>query len=229
MSIDETRIIDKQALAEGGFAGIVETRMAMNPELWPEAKENQHISYGLGDFIYLANGYFKPNDGVPIHPHNDVDIVSFITSGCVGHRGSLGDGTTINGPGVQVQRSGTGMVHSEFSVTDEPAGIIQIWFRPPEIGLTPDYQNFELTEGKMVTVLGGKNDASFDSNMICQIGYVPDGNKINVDESFVAIITRGEAIANGHHVRNGHLIEGEKLNLEAKNELGLVLITFGGN
>ncbi|WP_218061282.1 pirin family protein [Pseudoalteromonas luteoviolacea] len=144
MNTDEIRIIDKQTLPLGGFAGIVETRMAMSPRAWPHARSNSQISHGLDDFIYLAYGHFKPNNGAPIHPHTDVDIVSFITSGSVGHQGSLGDGTVINGPGVQVQRAGTGMQHAEFSVNDEKAGIVQIWFLPPRNGLTPAYQDFKL-------------------------------------------------------------------------------------
>lgn len=225
---DAIRIIDKESLHEGGFAGIVETRMVMNPELWPQAKTNTDISHGFGDYIYTAYGYFKPNDGAPIHPHNDVDIVSFITSGSVGHKGSLGDGTVINGPGVQVQRAGTGMEHAEFSVTDEKAGIVQIWFLPPQKGLTPAYQNFSLPEGEMTTVLGGnQGKETFDNNMTCQIGYVSDGDSISVDEQFIVIVTRGSGVANGQAVREGQLIEGSKLHLEGANQLGLVLITQG--
>ncbi|UTW48539.1 pirin family protein [Bacterioplanoides sp. SCSIO 12839] len=228
MSADKLRIIDKASIPEGGFAGIVETRMVMNPELWPQAKANTEISHGFGDYIYTAYGYFKPNDGAPVHPHNDVDIVSFITSGSVGHKGSLGDGTVINGPGVQVQRAGTGMEHSEFSVTDEKAGIVQIWFLPPKTGLTPAYQNYSLTEGEMTTVLGGdESNGAFDNNMTCKIGYLPDGKAINLDEQFVAIITRGTGFANGQEVHEGQLIEGHQLNLTATHQLGLVLITQG--
>lgn len=227
MNNTSLRIIDKEALPLGGFAGIVETRMVMSPKVWPKAQSNHQISHGLDDFIYLAYGHFKPNDGAPIHPHNDVDIVSFITSGSVGHKGTLGDGTVIKGPGVQVQRAGTGMQHSEFSVDDKKAGIVQIWFLPPKDGLAPNYQNFKIEEGQMTTVLGGNNDNTFNSNMHCQIGFVDDGKQINVNKPFIAIITRGTAIANGEKVREGQLIEGKEMSLTAGKQLGLVLITRG--
>ncbi|MCG9580741.1 pirin family protein [Vibrio tubiashii] len=226
MNTDALRIIDKEDLPLGGFAGIVETRMAMNPTLWPQMKSNSEISHGLSDFIYLADGYFKPNDGAPIHPHKDVDIVSFITSGSVGHKGSLGDGTIINGPGVQVQRAGTGMEHAEFSVSDEKAGIIQIWFTPPKTGLTPDYQNFTVSEGQMTTVLGDKDGGTFDSTMSCQIGYVHDDTVIEIAEPFVVFVVRGTGVANGRNIHEGQLIEGEQLHLKAQSQLGLVLITI---
>ena len=229
MNGESIRIIDVKDIPTGGFAGIVETRMVMNPTFWPKAKSDKKISHGLDDFIYLANGYFKPNDGAPIHPHKDVDIVSFITSGSVGHKGSLGNGTVIHGPGVQVQRSGKGMQHSEFSINNEKAGIIQIWFMPPENNLTPEYQNFKLKEGKLTTVLGGTKGNTFNSNMTCQIGFIDNGKVTEINKPFVALITRGTALANGISVHEGQLIEGSKLTLTAQKQLGLVLITRGDN
>lgn len=229
MNTNKLNILDKEELPLGGFAGIVETRMVMNHSIWPQAKANKKILSGLGDFIYLAYGHFKPNDGAPMHPHQDVDIVSFITSGQVGHKGSLGDGTIIEGPGVQVQRAGTGMQHSEFSVSEKEAGIVQIWFAPPSKGLQPDYKNFAIEEDKMTTVLGGTDGDSFNSNMICQVGYVADGEELTLEEPFVALITRGTAIANGQSVHEGQLINGDQATIVAVKQLGLVLIKFGEN
>ena len=225
MSNQSLRIIHREDLPVGGFAGIVETHMVKSPMIWKDAGKRQDISHGLGDFIYLASGYFKPNDGAPIHPHNDVDIVSVILSGAVGHKGTLGDGTVIEGPGVQVQRAGTGMQHAEFSLNDSQAEIVQIWFRPPATGLAPAYQNFKLNAGELTTVLGGDNDDTFDSNMTCQVGSVPKGETVSSDRPFVAMITDGAAVANGLPVKAGDLIEGEQLELSSEHAFGLVLIT----
>jgi len=88
-----------------------------------------------------------------VHPHRDVDIVSVILNGRVGHRGSLGDGSVIEGPGIQVQRAGSGMQHAEFSLEDRKAELVQIWFLPPERGLTPNYPNFSLKSVEMADPL----------------------------------------------------------------------------
>jgi len=109
MEKSDLRVIHYDDLPLGGFAGIVEKRMALNSDQWPDTKDRTDISHGLDDFIYLASGYFKPNEDVPIHPHKDVDIVSIILTGNVGHKGTLGDGTVIHSPGLQVQRAGSGM------------------------------------------------------------------------------------------------------------------------
>jgi len=224
MSNQSPRIIHREALPLGGFDGIVETRMAMSPRLWPEARQRPDISHGLGDFVYLASGYFKPNDGARIHPHHDVDIVSVILNGRVGHQGSLGDGTVIEGPGVQVQRAGSGMQHAEFSLEDRKAEIVQIWFLPPERGLTPAYQNFSLKPGELTTVLGGESEETFHNRMVCRVGFVAAGETVRCEVPFVAMITEGTAEANGTRVQAGDLLEGEELTLSSSQETGLVLI-----
>lgn len=134
---------------------------------------NKEISHGFKDFLYLSSGHFKPHQGAPMHPHKDVDIVSVIHQGAVGHNGTLGDGELISAPGVQVQRAGIGMQHSEFSVDDNSAEFTQLWFAPPKNGLTPDYQNFTLKEGELITVLGGQG-SSFDSKMLCKVDFLKD-------------------------------------------------------
>ncbi|MGF1742795.1 pirin family protein [Vibrio profundum] len=224
MNHSELKVINKSDISLGGFAGIVETRMVMSPNVWPEAGGNPQINHGLGDFIYLANGYFKPNEGVPIHPHRDIDIVSLMLSGTIGHKGTLGDGTVIQSPGVQVQRAGTGMEHSEFNVTDVNADIIQMWFLPPEQGLTPDYKDYKLSTQKMTTVLGGDGNDTFDSNMVCQVGFVGPNEQVVCDVPFIALVTQGQARANMVEVREGDLIQGDALELSSEQGIGLVLI-----
>ncbi|MCG7586113.1 pirin family protein [Photobacterium sp. OFAV2-7] len=224
MNTQPLRIIHRNDLPVGGFAGIVETHMVKSPLIWKDAKNRKDISHGLGDFIYLASGYFKPNEGAPLHPHNDVDIVSVILNGAVGHKGSLGDGTVIEGPGVQVQRAGTGMQHAEFSMNNTKAEILQIWFLPPETGLEPAYQNFALKQGELATVLGGNGGESFHSNMVCQVGYIAKGQTVDCEQPFIAMITEGTAKANGVSVQAGDLIEGDSLELKSDDDFGLVLI-----
>ena len=219
----KTKVIHYDDLPQGGFAGIVEKHMVLNPELWKDAKDRTDISHGLGDFIYLALGQFLPNDGAPLHPHNDVDIVSVVFNGSVGHEGTLGDGTSIHAPEVQTQRAGTGMQHSEFNLNDTPADIAQIWFKPPRLGLDPAYKNFKLSKNELTTVLGGAN-GSFDSNMVCKVGYLDAGKEILLEKPFVALITQGKGVANCINVTKGDLIEGETLQFTAGKDLGLALI-----
>ncbi|WP_022952430.1 pirin family protein [Leucothrix mucor] len=217
------RVIHYDDLPQSGFAGITERHMVQNPDLWPRSRGRTDISHGLGDFIYLALGQFLPNDGAPLHPHHDVDIVSVVFSGSVGHKGTLGDGTAIHAPEVQVQRAGTGMQHSEFNLRDTAADFAQIWFKPPQNGLEPAYKNFKIDDNGLTTVLGGE-DGSFNSNMVCKVGYLAVGKSVAVPQPFIVLITQGDATANGVPVAKGDLIEGSSLELTAGPDLGLALI-----
>lgn len=224
MHTNNTRIIHRDDLPLGGFAGIIETRMVQNPKLWKDAANRTDISHGLGDFLYLATGHFKPNDGASLHPHRNVDIVSFISKGAVGHEGSMGHGTKIEGPGVQVQRAGTGIQHAEFNLNDEKSELVQIWFAPPEKGLEPGYQDFKLEPGKLTTVLGGNDQHTFDNTMTVQIGLLEEGDTATSKHPFIAFLNEGEATANGIPVKSGDLIEGDTLEFVARTPSSLVLI-----
>jgi hypothetical protein len=224
MKKHELRVIHRDDIPLGGFAGIVEKQMVISPKLMPGAVNRKDISHGLGDFIYLSSGHFKPHDGAPLHPHDNVDIVTVVLSGSIAHAGTLGDGTVIHAPGVQAQRAGTGMRHSEMNPGDSKAEFVQIWFLPPRQGLIPDYQNITLDKGKLTTLLGGDCADCFDNKMACKVGDIPAGGSLDCDQQFVALITEGEATANGIRVSKGDLLEGNVLHIEAISNLGMVLI-----
>jgi quercetin 2,3-dioxygenase len=224
MKHGELRVVRFEDIPQGGFAGIVEKQMVISPKLMSKAIGRRDISHGFDHFIYLSTGYFKPGDGASLHPHDNVDIVTVVLNGSITHAGTLSDGTTIIAPGVQVQRAGIGMRHSEINPGDSKAHFVQIWFLPPELGLTPDYQNISLEKGKLTTVLGGDCPGCFDNSMTCRVGQIPSGSSLEFDRRFTALITQGEAVANGIRVSGGDLLEGESLQLEAMTELGIVLI-----
>lgn len=79
--------------------------------------------------------------GFGMHPHRDFEIVTYVVSGRVEHRDSIGSGGII-GPGeVQRMSAGTGILHSEFNPSEtEPLHLLQIWLTPARRGLTPSYE-----------------------------------------------------------------------------------------
>jgi redox-sensitive bicupin YhaK (pirin superfamily) len=68
--------------------------------------------------------------GFPPHPHNDMEIVTYVRSGAISHRDSLGnEGRTAAGD-VQVMSAGSGIVHAEYNLEDEATTLFQIWIMP---------------------------------------------------------------------------------------------------
>ena len=223
MNNQNTRIIHKDDLHLGGFAGIVETQMVINPEVFGPQHKNQKTSEGLGGLLYLASGYFKPEDGSDLHPHIDVDIITVIFKGELVHAGTLGEGTRISAPGAQVQRTGTGIRHLEKNPNQDPADFIQLWFAPPEKGLKPAYQNISLEKGKITTLLGGEGE-TYINEMNCKAGLLSEGEMFSVDKEFLVFVHKGTALVNEDEVVAGDIIEGQSLQLIAKTDLEVVII-----
>jgi redox-sensitive bicupin YhaK (pirin superfamily) len=108
-------------------------------------------TFSFGDYIDPKHHNYRSlrviNDdvigaggGFPLHPHRDMEILTYVMSGRLEHRDSMGNGTVI-GPGEwQKMSAGTGIRHSEFNPSDtEPVHLLQIWIHPTRKNLTPEY------------------------------------------------------------------------------------------
>lgn len=85
--------------------------------------------------------------GFDPHPHNDMEIVTFIRTGAISHRDSLGnEGRTAAGD-VQVMSAGTGIVHSEHNRESEATTLFQIWILPDSKGEAPSWGQREFPRG----------------------------------------------------------------------------------
>ncbi len=77
--------------------------------------------------------------GFDPHRHNDMEIITFVRSGAISHRDSLGnEGRTAAGD-VQVMSAGTGIVHSEHNREQEQTTLFQIWILPDQTGEAPSW------------------------------------------------------------------------------------------
>jgi redox-sensitive bicupin YhaK (pirin superfamily) len=79
--------------------------------------------------------------GFGMHPHRDMEIVSYVLEGALQHRDSLGTGSIMRANDVQKMSAGTGVTHSEFNASQsDPVHFLQIWLSPTQRGLTPSYE-----------------------------------------------------------------------------------------
>jgi redox-sensitive bicupin YhaK (pirin superfamily) len=102
---------------------------------------------GWGRIRVWNDDTIAAKSGFPPHPHSDMEIVTFVRSGAITHRDSLGnEGRTVAGD-VQVMSAGSGIRHSEFNLEDETTTLFQIWIQPDQTGEAPSWGSREFPRG----------------------------------------------------------------------------------
>src|ERR1700730_10514291 len=83
----------------------------------------------------------SPGRGFGSHPHEDMEILTYVLSGALAHKDSMGNVETLHANELQRISAGSGIVHSEYNASaSEPVHFLQIWIEPDESGLKPSYQ-----------------------------------------------------------------------------------------
>jgi len=106
-----------------------------------------------------------PGQGFGTHPHNDMEIVTYVLAGALEHRDSMGNGEVLRPGEFQRMTAGTGITHSEFSPSEsEPVHLYQIWLLPERKGIEPSYEQKRFPEEDrhhFFDECGGKQDSEF--------------------------------------------------------------------
>jgi len=200
-------------------------RMAM--KMIRRANERGHAEHGWLDSYHtlsFANYYDRnwmgfrslrvinddlvmPKMGFGTHPHRDMEIVTYVLSGALQHKDSMGHGRIIRPGEIQYMAAGTGVQHSEFNPSqDEAVHFLQIWIVPEGRGVKPRYAEKSLVDApkgqfNLVTSKSGRdNSLAINQDTDLYVAKLEPGNEVS------------HALKPGRHAWV-HLAEGEvKLN-----------------
>ncbi|MEX2218188.1 MAG: pirin family protein [Phycisphaerales bacterium] len=193
---------------------------------------------GFRSLRVINQDVVAPGRGFGEHPHDNMEIITYILSGQLAHKDSAGHTATI-GPGeVQKMTAGRGIAHSEFNPSHkDPVHLLQIWIEPAREGLDPSFEQKRLDPAMLRNRLepivqpeGGESAVSIAQDARVYAGVIEPGRSVEHAlapgrHAWVQII-RGEADLNGQRLGpgDGAAVSGEpSLTLSPSSETEVLL------
>ena len=143
---------------------------------------------GFRSLRVINEDRIQADQGFPKHGHRDMEILTYVISGELSHRDSMGNGETVRPNEIQRMTAGTGVLHSEYSSPTDETHLLQIWILPEKANLTPSYEQKyfapELKQGKLKLVASrGGDDGSVHINQDVKLyaSVLNDGEKVSLD------------------------------------------------
>ena len=140
---------------------------------------------GYRSLRVINDDLVMPGQGFGTHPHRDMEIITYILSGALEHKDSMGNGRVISPGEVQYMAAGTGVQHSEFNPSkDEAVHLLQIWILPERKDLKPRYAEKSLKDAApgtlhLVTSKTGRDGSiAINQDADLWLGKLDTGNRV---------------------------------------------------
>lgn len=184
---------------------------------------------GFGPLLVINEDRVQGSQGFGTHGHRDMEIISYVLSGALEHKDSMGTGSVLHYGDVQRMSAGTGVRHSEFNHNaDEKVHFLQIWIQPNQVGIPPSYEEKNFTvESKLGNLrLIASNDGREGSVLIHQDASIfatilrsgdAVEHKLAAGRIAYVHVIRGDVTVNGTALKGGDAL---KLTAEALVTLG---------
>lgn len=219
------KILSRDTLPRGGFAGIKETQLIQDAKIGGRAD----TWHGLGSFVYLADARYLPYGESGMHPHLEVDVITIMLEGRLTHEGSMEHGQSMVANQAQVQRAGgEGFKHNEINPDKSRTRLLQLWALPESAGSAADYKFYNTNGGELHRIYGGSKEQtnSFDSHTLIDTGLVQKGYQTSCKGETLMYVANGEVLVNNKLCKDGDLIRAEDIKLKVLSETAhLTLVT----
>jgi redox-sensitive bicupin YhaK (pirin superfamily) len=177
----------------------------------------QHVEFG--PLRVINEDRVQAGAGFGTHGHRDMEIISYVLSGELAHKDSMGNGSTIRPGDVQRMSAGSGVRHSEFNPSpSEPVHFLQIWITPNAQGIKPSYEEkrFDPAEKRGRLQLIASPDRAEGSVLIHQDARVYAGLFNGAERATLTVgparrlyvhVARGAVRANGVELASGDALK----------------------
>ena len=139
----------------GGDLGWLRTRHHFS---FADYSDRQRMNWGR--LRVWNDDEIEPNTGFPLHPHADMEIITYVREGAITHRDNLGNQGRTEAGDVQVMSAGTGIQHAEYNLEPASTKIFQIWILPSTGGGAPTWGTKPFPKGDrsgaFVTLASGR-------------------------------------------------------------------------
>lgn len=199
---------------------------------------------GFGKLLVVNDDKVAASKGFGAHPHDNMEIITYVRSGAITHKDSIGNQGRTPAGDVQVMSAGTGVFHSEFNAESEDTTLYQIWIEPSQQDVKPrwDQKAFpktKVTDALPVLVSGQPEHDGAGALMIHQDaaiygGILDAGTELQQPLKHAAYIlaSRGSFTVNGQTLNQGDGAEvtGDKLlSIKALTDAEILVIDVPQN
>ncbi len=192
-----------------------------------------------GELLVINDDRIAPHTGFDTHPHKDMEIITYVRKGAITHQDNKGNKGRTTAGNVQVMSAGTGIFHSEYNMEDEETNIYQIWIKPAEKGLSPNWDAAEFPKmpvtNSLQLLVSGDGSAPLHINQDARI-YAGRINKGDALQHAIAgkaylLVAEGNLLVNDldAHKGDGVAINDEgNVTLKAETEAEVLVIEVPG-
>jgi redox-sensitive bicupin YhaK (pirin superfamily) len=170
---------------------------------------------GFGPLRVINEDKVKAGAGFGTHPHNNMEIVSYVLEGALEHKDSMGNGSIIKPGDIQRMSAGSGITHSEYNHSStEPVHFLQIWFMPDQWNIKPSYEQKSFADidkqGQLKLVMsqdGREGSVSINQDIDMRVGLLDGDDSVvfeTADNRTQWIqIAKGDVEVNGQKLSQG--------------------------